>query len=98
MLRVLCQTNLLAAIGDVKVVVDGVSYSESLLVESHVFGVGRQGVNFLYGIFENVDEITAAHAKGAELDLNFAASYTAVPYHKGAVKYFGEKGIKVAGK
>ena len=54
--------------------------------------------NFLYGIFENVDEITAAHAKGAELDLNFAAGYTAVPYHKGAVKYFGEKGIKVAGK
>jgi len=54
--------------------------------------------NFLYGIFENVDEITKAHAKGAELNLNFAAGYTAVPYHKGAVKYFGEKGIKVAGK
>ncbi len=54
--------------------------------------------NFLYGVFENKDEITAAHAKGAELDLNFAASYTAVPYHKGAVKYFGEKGIKVSGK
>lgn len=54
--------------------------------------------NFLYGVFENKDEITAAHAKGAELDLNFAASYTAVPYHKGAVKYFGEKDIKVAGK
>ena len=54
--------------------------------------------NFLYGVFENIDEITAAHAKGAELNLNFAASYTAVPYHKGAVKYFGEKGIKVAGK
>ena len=54
--------------------------------------------NFLYGIFENKDEITAAHAKGAELDLNFAASYTAVPYHKGAIKYFAEKGIKVSGK
>lgn len=54
--------------------------------------------NFLYGVFENKDEITAAHAKGAELDLNFAASYTAVPYHKGAIKYFGEKGIKVSGK
>ena len=54
--------------------------------------------NFLYGIFENVDEITAAHAKGAELNLGFAASYTAVPYHPGAVKYFGEKGIKVSGK
>lgn len=54
--------------------------------------------NFLYGVFENKDEITKAHAKGAELNLNFAASYTAVPYHPGAVKYFGEKGIKVAGK
>ncbi len=54
--------------------------------------------NFLYGVFENVEEITAAHAKGAELNLSFAASYTAVPYHKGAVKYFGEKDIKVAGK
>ena len=54
--------------------------------------------NFMYGVFENLPEITAAHAKGAELNLNFAASYTAVPYHKGAVKYFAEKGIKVTGK
>ncbi len=54
--------------------------------------------NFMCGVFENVDEITAAHAKGAELDLNFAASYTAVPYHVGAIKYFAEKGIKVTGK
>lgn len=54
--------------------------------------------NFLYGVFDFKDEITAAHAKGAELDLKFAASYTAVPYHKGAVKFFGEKDIKVAGK
>ncbi|MBQ7150926.1 MAG: TAXI family TRAP transporter solute-binding subunit [Synergistaceae bacterium] len=54
--------------------------------------------NFLTGVFDNLEEITAAHAKGAELKLDFAAGYTAVPYHKGAVKYFGEKGIKVAGK
>lgn len=54
--------------------------------------------NFLYGVFENKDEITAAHAKGAELKLDFAASYTAVPYHPGAVKYYGEKGMKVSGK
>ncbi|MBQ9574070.1 MAG: TAXI family TRAP transporter solute-binding subunit [Synergistaceae bacterium] len=54
--------------------------------------------NFLHGVFDFKDEITAAHAKGAELDLKFAASYTAVPYHKGAVKFFGEKDIKVAGK
>ncbi len=54
--------------------------------------------NFLYGVFENKDEITAAHAKGAELNLGFAASYTAVPYHPGAVKYYAEKGMKVSGK
>ena len=54
--------------------------------------------NFLTGVFDNKDEITKAHANGAELDLKFAASYTAVPYHPGAVKYFGEKDMKVAGK
>ena len=54
--------------------------------------------NFLYGVFEHVDEITAAHAKGAELDLDFAASVTSIPYHPGAVKYFAEKGKTVTGK
>ena len=43
--------------------------------------------NFLFGVYENLDAITAAHAKGAELNLEFAASVTAVPYHPGAVKY-----------
>ena len=54
--------------------------------------------NFLYGIFENLDAITAAHAKGAELSLEFASSYGAVPYHPGAVAYFADKGITVTGK
>ncbi|MBP3926944.1 MAG: TAXI family TRAP transporter solute-binding subunit [Clostridium sp.] len=54
--------------------------------------------NFLYGIFENLDAITAAHAKGAELSLDFASSVTAVPYHAGAAKYFAEKGIEVPTK
>ncbi|MBQ9897029.1 MAG: TAXI family TRAP transporter solute-binding subunit [Synergistaceae bacterium] len=54
--------------------------------------------NFLYGIFENKDAIAAAHAKGNDLDLNFAVSYTAVPYHPGAIKYFAEKGLNVTGK
>ena len=51
--------------------------------------------NFISTIFNNVPEIAAAHAKGNELDLNFAASYGSVPYHPGAVKYFKEKGITV---
>jgi len=53
--------------------------------------------NFVSTIYENIDEITSAHAKGAELDLDFAASYGSVPYHAGAAKYFAEKGITVNG-
>ena len=45
-------------------------------------------------IFENKDAITAAYAKGAALDLEFA-SVCGVPYHTGAAKYFAEKGIDV---
>ncbi|MCI2057285.1 MAG: TAXI family TRAP transporter solute-binding subunit [Oscillibacter sp.] len=52
--------------------------------------------NFVSTIFENKDAITDQHAKGAELDLDFAASVTSVPYHPGAAKYFKEKGIEVA--
>ena len=54
--------------------------------------------NFISAIYDNIDSIKEAHAKGAELDLNFAASYEAVPYHKGAAKYFTEKGITVKTK
>ena len=54
--------------------------------------------NFVSTIFENVDTITNAHAKGAELNLEFAASVTAVPYHAGAAKYFTEKGLTVPTK
>ncbi len=54
--------------------------------------------NFMFGTFENLEAITAAHAKGAELNLEFAASYGAVPYHPGAVEYYKEKGIEVPAK
>lgn len=47
-------------------------------------------------IFENTDTITSQHAKGAELDLEYASSMTSVPYHPGAAKYFAEKGFEVA--
>lgn len=54
--------------------------------------------NFVSSIFENLSDIEAAHAKGAELSLEFASSITDVPYHTGAAKYFEEKGITVATK
>ena len=46
-------------------------------------------------IFEGKEEITKAHAKGAELDLNFATDGMAIPFHPGAAKYFAENGITV---
>ena len=52
--------------------------------------------NFVSAIFENSADL--AHAKAAELDINFASSVTDVPYHPGAAKYFAEKGIEVPTK
>ena len=52
--------------------------------------------NFVSAIFDNIDEL--AHAKSAELSLEFAASVTDVPYHPGAAKYFTENGFEVSTK
>ena len=49
--------------------------------------------NFVSSIFENVDSIS--HGKAAELNLDFAASVTNIPYHPGAAQYFTEKGYEV---
>ena len=54
--------------------------------------------NFVSTVFENTDTIAAAHDKGNELDLEFAASITNIPYHPGAARYFAEKGIEVPTK
>ncbi|MBQ3269658.1 MAG: TAXI family TRAP transporter solute-binding subunit [Clostridia bacterium] len=45
-------------------------------------------------IFENKDAITEAHARGADLDLEYAST-CGFPYHAGSAKYFAEKGIEV---
>ena len=46
-------------------------------------------------IFDNIDAISAEHAKGAELSLENATTGSTVPFHAGAAKYFKEKGIDV---
>jgi len=46
-------------------------------------------------IFDNIDEITAENAKGAELSIENATSGMTAPFHAGAAKYFKEKGIDV---
>ena len=45
-------------------------------------------------IFENTEAIAALHAKGLELDIQYAAE-CGLNYHPGAAKYFAEKGISV---
>ena len=49
-------------------------------------------------IFDNAASLTDTHAKYGEVSLEYGASMTSVPYHAGAVKYFAEKGLTVAGK
>ena len=46
-------------------------------------------------IFDNADAITTSHAKGAELSIENATSGMEAPFHKGAAKYFAEKGVTV---
>ena len=54
--------------------------------------------NITKAIFDNIDAITSAHAKGAELSLENATEGMTAPFHKGAAKYFAEKGITVEAK
>ena len=49
-------------------------------------------------IFDNIEAITEEHTKGAELTLENATSGMTAPFHKGAAKYFAEKGIEVETK
>lgn len=59
--------------------------------------VSQQDVyNFISTIYENIDSLS--HDKAKELDLEFAASVTNIPYHPGAAQYFAEKGIEVPTK
>ena len=54
--------------------------------------------NITKAIFDNIDTITTNHAKGAELSIENATSGMTAPFHKGAAKYFAEKGITVEAK
>ena len=54
----------------------------------------EQAYTIVKTIFEGKDAITEAHAKGAELDLEYAST-CGLPYHPGAAKYFAEQGITV---
>lgn len=48
--------------------------------------------NFVSSIFDNLPDVIAAHAKGAELSVEFASSVEGIPYHPGAAQYYAEQG------
>ncbi len=54
--------------------------------------------NITKSIFDNIDTITSAHAKGAELSIENATSGMTAPFHAGAAKYYAEKGFTVETK
>ena len=74
---------------------DTTTVAVGAVVIAHDDAAEEDVYNFVSTVYENIEEITAAHAKGAELSLEFAASGTDIPYHAGAAKYFEEKGIEV---
>ena len=52
--------------------------------------------NITKAIFDNIDAIS--HAKKAELSIENATEGMTAPFHKGAAKYFAEKGVTVEAK
>ena len=51
--------------------------------------------NLTKAIFDNAADIAKENGKGAELSLENATSGMTAPFHKGAAKYFAEKGMTV---
>ena len=70
----------------------------TVAVKAIIIGNGQvseeEAYTIVSTIFENAEEIAVQHAKGAELDLAYAAE-CGLPYNPGAAKYFAEKGFEV---
>lgn len=48
--------------------------------------------NMTKAMFDNQAELASAHAKGKELNLQYAVKGVSIPFHPGALKYYKEKG------
>lgn len=51
--------------------------------------------NLTKGLFDNLDAVAEAHAKGKEMSLEGAIEGVSVPLHPGAARYYEEKGLDV---
>ena len=68
------------------VAVNAVLIAGSQLKEDMVY-------NLTKALFENQAELASAHAKGKELNIQYAVKGVSIPFHPGAVKYYKEKGL-----
>jgi TRAP transporter TAXI family solute receptor len=68
------------------VAVNAVLIAGSSLSETMVY-------NLTKALFENQAELASAHAKGKELNPQFAVKGVSIPFHPGAVKFYKEKGF-----
>ncbi len=55
----------------------------------------RLGYNVTKTIFEHLPDLTGIHKEAGNINLKVGGSGKFVPYHKGAARYFKEKGISV---
>ncbi len=51
--------------------------------------------NITKAIYDNAEDISAEHSKGAELTIENATSGMTAPFHSGAAKYYEEQGVTV---
>ena len=104
MIMALCMVLSLCACGDSSSSAEAPAPTDTDTVAVGAVVIAADGVSedaiyaYVSTIFENLDAISEQHAKGLELNLDYAASITDVPYHAGAAKYFAEKGYDVAVK
>jgi uncharacterized protein len=52
--------------------------------------------DILTAMFDNTGELAAVHKEAENISLKNAATGSPIPYHKGARKYYGEKGFSVS--
>jgi len=83
-----------------KKVYTGIEYDTSVAAVSNVLLCHAdmdetQAYNIVKAVLEHLNELAAIHKEALNINLQAAAANKAIPYHKGAAKYFKEKGLSV---
>ena len=73
--------------------------TEALAIKATLAVNANLDENIVYemtkALFENLESLGTAHAKGKEVSAEAAVTGVSVPFHPGAIKYFSEKGLSI---